>query len=66
MVKGKGTNNDLPIFQTKFKKVKHATPRNKWPVCWSSSSIARTYKTMVKGKGTNNDLQIIHTKLKIE
>jgi hypothetical protein len=27
------------IFQTKFIKVKHATPRNKWSVCWSSSSI---------------------------
>jgi hypothetical protein len=27
------------ILQTKFKKVKHATPRNKWSVCWSSSSI---------------------------
>ena len=25
------------IFQTKFKKVKNATPRNKWSVCWSSS-----------------------------
>ena len=28
------------IFQAKFKKVKHATPRNKWSVCWSSLSIA--------------------------
>jgi hypothetical protein len=27
------------IFQTKFKKVKHATASNKWSVCWSSSSI---------------------------
>jgi hypothetical protein len=30
------------IFLTKFKKVKHATPRNKWSVCWSSSSITNT------------------------
>ena len=27
------------IIKTNFKKVKHATPRNKWSVCWSSSSI---------------------------
>ena len=35
------------IFQTKFKKVKHATPRNKWSVCWSSSSI--TYLSPLEG-----------------
>ena len=34
-------------FQTKFKKVKHATPRNKWSVCWSSSSI--TYLSPLEG-----------------
>jgi hypothetical protein len=35
------------IFQTKFKKVKHATSRNKWSVCWSSSSI--TYLSPLEG-----------------
>ena len=35
------------IFQTKFKKVKHATPRNKWSVCWCSSSI--TYLSPLEG-----------------
>jgi hypothetical protein len=28
-------------------KVKHATPRNKWSVCWSSSSI--TYLSPLEG-----------------
>jgi hypothetical protein len=35
------------IFQTKFKKVRHATPRNKWSVYWSSSSI--TYLSPLEG-----------------
>ena len=39
--------NSTNIFQTKFKKVKHATPRNKWSVCWSSSSI--TYLSPLEG-----------------
>ena len=34
------------IFQTKFKKVKHATLMNKWSICWSSSSI--TYLSPVQ------------------
>jgi hypothetical protein len=34
-------------FSTEFKKVKHATPRNKWSVCWSSSSI--TYLSPLEG-----------------
>ena len=34
-------------FSNKFKKVKHATPRNKWSVCWSSSSI--TYVSPLEG-----------------
>jgi hypothetical protein len=40
-------------YSTKFKKVKHATPRNKWSVCWSSSSI--TYFSPFVGipMGTN-------------
>ena len=34
-------------FSNKFKKVKHATPRNKWSVCCSSSSI--TYLSPLEG-----------------
>jgi hypothetical protein len=34
-------------FSNKFKKVKHTTPRNKWSVCWSSSSI--TYLSPLEG-----------------
>ena len=34
-------------FSNKFIKVKHATPRNKWSVCWSSSSI--TYLSPLEG-----------------
>ena len=34
-------------FSSKLKKVKHATPRNKWSVCWSSSSI--TYLSPLEG-----------------
>ena len=39
------------IFQTKFKKVKHATPRKMWSVCWSSSSI--TYVSPLEGNCFN-------------
>jgi hypothetical protein len=35
------------IFPIKFKKVKHATPRNKWSVCWSSLSV--TYLSPLEG-----------------
>jgi hypothetical protein len=38
---------NLRYFSNKFKKVKHATPRNKWSVCWSSSSI--TYLSLLEG-----------------
>jgi hypothetical protein len=38
-------------FSNKFKKVKHATPRNKWSVCWSSSSI--TYLSPLEGQCFN-------------
>ena len=34
-------------FSNKIQKVKHATPRNKWSVCWSSSSI--TYLSPLEG-----------------
>jgi hypothetical protein len=34
-------------FSNKFKKVRHATPWNKWSVCWSSSSI--TYLSPLEG-----------------
>jgi hypothetical protein len=34
-------------FSNKIQKVKHATPRNKWSVCWSSSSI--TYLSPLGG-----------------
>jgi hypothetical protein len=34
-------------LETQFIKVKHATPRNKWSVCWSSLSI--TYLSPLEG-----------------
>jgi hypothetical protein len=34
-------------YNSTYLKVRHATPRNKWSVCWSSSSI--TYVSPLEG-----------------
>ena len=39
--------NILLFLKQNSKKVKHATPRNKWSECWSSSSI--TYSSPLEG-----------------